>query len=196
MIKPIPYNDKRNTLGLTEKEIDAVGHYRDLNHIQEKWSVDPNPKRKSKDCDVINGYYRGTLKGLGDEEVKLIRLYARRIQSAISKSSINSKFTVYKGVEPFPKLKNYQVGKYTVDKGFSSFSASLEIASTYAKTKKKEDPKIIFVLVLDKGDKALYIDEKEEEWLIPRGSKYHVSNVELEYIEGVGKAMLYYLTLA
>ncbi len=189
----------RRTKQLTTDEISAIRHYRDLNKKQYKWeNVKLKTNRPNKDCDVINGYLRGDIpkSQFTKAEFERLQLLINSISSAIEKSSVDhDELTVYKGVSEFKGLKKYVEGKKVRDKGFSSFSTSEEMALRYA-GKNAKGEKIIFALELKRGDKAVYIDNVENEWLIQKGCKYYVTKIT-PYTESElwGKAIVYYLRL-
>ncbi|WP_042705648.1 ADP-ribosyltransferase [Methanomicrobium mobile] len=189
--------DKR-TDELTTNEISALKHYRDLNFQQYNWSINLEKKRPNTDCDVINGYLRGDFvkSDFPKAELKCLKSLIRAITRAINKSGVDlKKLTVYKGVGNFKKLKKYAVGKTVIDKGFSSFSTSEGKALEYS-GKNSNGENIIFLLKLKKRDKAIYLDEIEDEWLIQKHSHYLVMDIR-QYVKSKiwGKAIVYYLRL-
>lgn len=189
----------RRTKQLTTDEISAIRHYRDLNKKQYKWeNVKLKTNRPNKDCDVINGYLRGDIpkSQFTKAEFERLQLLINSISSAIEKSSVDhDELLVYKGVHEFKGLKKYIEGKTIPDNGFSSFSSSEDWALKYSGENRKGE-KIIFVLGLKRGDKALYIDNIENEWLVQKGSHYHViRKIQYDDSEIWGKAIVYYLEL-
>jgi hypothetical protein len=79
---------------------------------------------------------------------------------------------------------------------FNSFSTSEKKAIEYSTTKNRNGEKIIFALELNRGDKAVYMDNVEHEWLVQRGSKYHIVRIgKFEKSKIWGKAIIYYLRL-
>lgn len=194
--KPIPYQKRSD---LTADEKDAIGHYRDLNYQQFDWSYKPEKKRLSSDCDIINGVLRKniSISKLNSKEQTRFKQLVSHISSAVFKSKLSKGFTVYKGLIDFDGLKDYQIGKIVEDKAFGSFSTSKEVALKYAGPNSKGEL-IIFILDLNRSDYAIYIDEKESEWVLPRNSKYYVADIShYEKSEwGDSKAIIYYLRLA
>lgn len=183
---------------LTLNEISALKHFRDLEYPQYKWLYKLRTNRPNTDCDMINGYLRGNIpkSKLRDMEIHLLKRLIRAITRAINKSSVDRKrFMVYKGVAYFEGLKKYVKGKTIVNKAFSSFSTSKKMALKYA-GKNPNGEKIIFALWLKKGNKAIYIDEKEGEWLIQKHSHYSIMEIRrYDHHRFWGKAIIYYFKL-
>lgn len=182
---------------LTKYEKTALMCYRDLEYPQHTWSYKLRNNRPNTDCDIINGYLRGTIAKtkFKVKELRALKSLIRAITRAINKSIVSSNFTVYKGVSYFPELKNLIEGKIFIDKGFNSFTTSTEKAKEYS-GKNAKGEKIIFTLDLKKGDNALYIDNKEKEWLIQKNCHYRVIRI-IRYVNSKlwGNAIIYYLKL-
>ncbi len=190
----LPFKSRKD---LTKYEKTALMCYRDLEYPQHTWSYKLRNNRPNTDCDIINGYLRGTIAKtkFKVKELRALKSLIRAITRAINKSVVRRKFTVYKGVSYFPELKKYIVDNVIIDEAFNSFSTSEDKAFEYSKKNRKGE-KIIFALELKKGDKAIYIDNIEKEWLIQRGSHYTVMDVKhYSKYKSWGKAIFYYLRL-
>lgn len=182
---------------LTKHEKSALRHYRDLGFPQHKWSFKLGTNRPNTDCDMINGYLRGTIpeSRFRFKEVDYLKSLITAIETAIDKSIVDRKFTVYKGLKYFSKLTKYIKGKSVIDLGFNSFSTSIDKALEYS-GKNAKGEHILFGLDLKSGDHALYIDEKEDEWLIQKGSEFQVYAIRhVKRPDIIGKAIIYYLKL-
>ena len=188
--------DNRKDLSLCEKM--ALMCYRDIGYPQHIWEIDIEGVRENIDCDVMNGYLRGKLQKpmFTKLNFKYLKYLIATITRIIEKSRVDRKlFTVYKGVSYFPELKDYIVDNVVIDEAFNSFSTSEKKAFEYSKKNRKGE-KIIFALELKKGDKAVYMDNEEHEWLVQRGSHYAVTDVrEYSQYKSFGKAIIYYLRL-
>ena len=190
----LPFKSRKD---LTKYEKTALMCYRDLEYPQHTWSYKLRNNRPNTDCDIINGYLRGTIAKtkFKVKELRALKSLIRAITRAINKSIVSSNFTVYKGVSYFPELKNYIKNKRVVDKAFNSFTTSSKKALEYS-GKNKNGESIIFALQLNKGDKAVFIDNKEKEWLIQKHSCYQVMEIRhLKKSKIWGKAIIYYLKL-
>lgn len=190
----LPFKSRKD---LTDYEKRALMCYRDLEYPQHVWSYKLRTKRPNTDCDIINGYLRGTIvkTKFKVKELRALKSLIRAITRAINKSVVSRKFTVYKGVSYFPELKKYIVDNVVIDEAFNSFSTSEKKAFEYSKKNRKGE-KIIFALELKKGDKAVYMDNKEHEWLVQRRSHYAVTDVRVySNYKTYGKAIIYYLRL-
>ena len=189
--------DSRKDLSLCEKM--AIMSYRDIGYPQHAWDIDGYKRnRPNHDCDMINGYLRGKIPNSKFTKLKLkyLKYLIATIAHAINKSSVDRKtLAVYKGVSYFPELDKYCIGHEITDKAFNSFTASEKKALEYSK-KNQNGEKIIFALDLKKGDKAIYIDNKEKEWLIQKKSRYIVTRIShFKNSKIWGKAIIYYLRL-
>ena len=189
--------DNRKDLSLCEKM--ALMCYRDIGYPQHVWRrIKIKGIRSNVDCDVMNGYLRGKIKESKFPKLnfKYLKYLIATITHIIEKSRVDRElFTVYKGVSYFPELEGYSVNKTFTDRAFSSFSTSEKKALEYSKENKKGE-KIIFALELKRGDKAVYMDNVENEWLVQRGSKYHIVRIgKFEKSKIWGKAIIYYLKL-
>lgn len=194
IVRGTPFT-KRTDLTISEK--DAIRHYRDLDSKQYKWNPKIKLTRKSKDCDVVNGVLRGKIDiGMLDKIERLhFHFIVNHLEKAISKSEINEKFVVYKGVEMFDGLNKYKKEKYVEDKAFSSFSVSKATAATYS-GKNTKGEYIFFVLTLKPKDKVMYLDKEEGEWLVQKGSKYYVYDIAHLWNPKTKKnEIIYYLVL-
>ena len=191
----LPFEKRKD---LTKFEKIALRCYRDLDYLQHVWSFKLKNKRPNTDCDMINGFLRGTIAKTKFKlkDLRILRSLILRIFKAIKKSGVDcDTLTVYKGVSYYSELKRYVVGKTVIDKAFNSFTASEKKALEYSR-KNKQGERIILALDLKKGDKAIYMDDVENEWLIQKNRKYLVIKIA-HYVDSVpwGKAIIYYLRL-
>lgn len=187
--------DSRKDLSLCEKM--AIMSYRDIGYPQHIWKIGLKGKRSNIDCDVINGYLRGKIPESRFTKLKLkyLKYLIATIAHAINKSSVDRKtLAVYKGVSYFPELDKYCIGHEITDKAFSSFTTSKKKALEYAGVNANGE-KIIFVLTLKKGDKAIYVDDTEQEWLVQKENTFIVKDIAHSTNTEWGRAILYYLRL-
>ncbi len=186
--------DSRKDLSLCEKM--AIMSYRDIGYPQHVWEIDGYKRnRPNHDCDMINGYLRGKIPKSKFTKLKLkyLNYLIATIAHAIDKSRVDRKlFTVYKGVSYFPELDKYCIGHEITDKAFSSFTTSKKKALEYAGVN-ADGEKIIFVLTLKKGDKAIYVDDTEQEWLVQKENTFIVKDIAHSTNTEWGRAILYYL---
>jgi hypothetical protein len=198
--KPVPY---RNRADLTNSEITAINHYKDLVNPQYKWDYKPKPNEKSPsigiDCFIVNRVLRGMIPKslLSKRDIIRYNSIVRQLNAAIKKSLIGIRIDVIKGVSYFEGLKDYKIGGVATDNGFGSFTTSREKAAEYADINKDKEL-IFFYLTLEKGDSALYVDPDEDEWILGSGRKYiirdivHLKRTEWE----MGRqAIVYYLEM-
>ena len=147
---------------------------------------------------MINGYLRGKIPNSKFTKLKLkyLKYLIATIAHAINKSSVDRKtLAVYKGVSYFPELEKYTLDYTVTDMAFNSFSASEDRAFKYS-GKNSKGQRIVFALELKRGDKAVYIDDVENEWLVQKGSCYGVVDIrEYSNYKSHGKAIIYYLRL-
>lgn len=192
---------------LTPEEKKAVGHYRDKGVKQEDWSYKQASGKKCRDCIIFNGILRrsGVWSKLKATEQRKAMEYITQIKSAIAHSRTTRDLELFKGVMYFPKLREYTVGKVVSDNAFGSFTTDINTANKYSgKDKTKTERYIYFRLKLPKGSRALYIDEKEEEYVLLPGMKYYVAD-KIQYKKAgsktsmwtaKGNAIVYYLEIA
>lgn len=183
----IPFYSRAD-LSLNEKE--AIKHYRDLTFPQYNWHYQLNSNRKQADCDMINKCLRGminTSKLTKDEKIFLKSL-RKNLDTAISKSHIDKATYVYRGINWYHGFDNeYSYLNVVTDKAYNSSSISKSKAMGYASIS-PNGYKIIIAIILLPGDNALYIDNVEKEYLLPRNNKYKVFKIETK-----NKTKYYYL---
>lgn len=108
------------------------------------------------------------------EERKLIEFCISHLDSAILKSIILEEIWALRGVPDLSWL-NTKIGTIFTEKAYGSFSLDRESALKYTLPEKQ----ILFHLKLNKGTKALYIDEIENEILLPRNMTYLIRDISI-----------------
>jgi len=193
MTKPTnkPYQ-KRYLLKNIEKE--AIAHYKDLETKPYEWdyrNAHPEEKKSKSlgwDCFMINNYMRHSLKHhLSSHDIKLIIQTICRITRAIYKSKVTESIDLFRGIkykyiaDAVEAWENGKIGEIH-EWAFESFSQSKIKAINYAIMKDPKCP-ILMHLVLEPGEEGLYIDDVEEERLLPPETTYRIIDVnEFEYI--------------
>lgn len=166
---------------LTREERIAVAGYQDMGFLQHEWEVAP-PDKAHPNCSVINsflrfGWFRDSLSDLDyDVCLTLISL----IDSAIQKSEIQEELTIIRGLSNPGWFEPFQIDAMFSDDAFGSFSLSPESACRYAGLNSTGE-KVIVMYKLHPGSRALYMGQREEEMLLPRGMGYKVD--EIDYVE-------------
>lgn len=197
--KGIPF--RRNSL-LKPIEINALSHYRDAGTNQINWDYFvPANRWKDRDCFMINGVLKGNIlkNYLMNSDKKLLLDLIPLISSATRKNRVSDTFTVYKGLssdswitEKFDKNGKPLENAPYMDYAFGSFTSNPKIAVKYSQKFNKKD---IYLLVqtLEIGDCALYIDDKEYEWLLPENIYYSFEKKNIIPLENGGKQITYYI---
>lgn len=113
----------------------------------------------------------------------------KSLDKAIDQSTLKEDLTVYRGMGDKFVADNFDhlIGATIEDKGFVSTSTNIEIAKPFAgvgKISTKSSHRIVARISLPKGSKALSISDivpdnsYEEEFILPRGSKFKVTGTE------------------
>ena len=206
---PMPY-----TLNpyLTDNEVMAINYYKDKGNPQHKtWNYKFREGTKTKDSYITNKYYKSKYdyyknRFLNNNEVSTgfidfsesdereIQKMSYYLSSAINKSKIPSKFTVFRGIKDNEIIeecfKNKLVFRFS---GFGSFSTSFDVAREHAGEFNKSPTKYFLSYNFNpKNDYALYIDKEEEEWLLPKNLDFVI--VEKDYWENNPHEIVYYIT--
>ena len=158
----------------------AVAGYQDMGFIQHKWEVTP-PDLEHPNCSVINSFLRfdDFREALSDADYDVCLELISLIDSAIQKSSIRGDLTVIRGLSNPAWFNLFEEGNRFSEDAFGSFSLSPESACGYAGLN-SAGQKVLVTYVLPAGSHALYMGQKEEEMLLPRGMKYMID--EIDYV--------------
>lgn len=166
---------------LTREERIAVAGYQDMGFLQHKWEVKP-PDSEHPNCSVINSFLRfGWFRdSLSDRDYDVCLELISLIDSAIQKSEIQEELTIIRGLSNPGWFEQFQINAMFSDDAFGSFSLSPESACRYAGLNTAGE-KVIVLYKLRSGSHALYMGQREEEMLLPRGMGYKVD--EIDYVE-------------
>lgn len=205
----VPFKQNRN---LSDEEIEAVTYYRDMGENNpHNWSYPIPPERKKdKDCFMINEFLRGNIpkNKLVDADKKELLKLIPNIHSAITKSFAPCEFEVYKGMSndswittKFDRYGRPLGNDSYIDYGFGSFSSNIDVAVNYSmkkwfdKSNKYRNDKNIYLLVqtLEFGDFALYIDNREYEWLLPPNTWYSFEKKKVTQLDNGFKQVAFYI---
>lgn len=197
----MPVNFMNNTR-LSPENKDAVNHYRDTGVIPIPWKHKVSKTELNgveMDCYMINGYCRGDLNknNLDQSDVEILEYLVPTIQSAILNCKTDKILPLQRGLSYGGWLvDNYDEGDYLADKAFGSFTSNPRVAYKYAFDKGQFNGNKLLVfldLLLKKNEKALYIDDRENEWLLPRNSIYKITEIKDEYLPNNFTALHYYI---
>ena len=135
------------------------------------------------DSDFINSYLR-TGKEItldpGDivPTVAEIKNSVKLIDTAISGAKVQEDITVYRGITSSSVARiNPKIGMEFSDKGFGSWSGHRELAAEFM-GKTTDTKTAIIRMRLNKGDKALFLNTDESEFLLPRNMRYKILDIE------------------
>lgn len=151
-----PYKSISETFreNLTEEEKLAVHIYQGSAHrAMNKWL------RNGDDVDTFPGVYGRSVK-------ELDHLFATK---ALTEPRI-----VYRGVRLHPSLKKLHVGSVLTEKAYVSTTANPQITSIFT----DKDAPIVFKIETNRCLPISYYSRIEEEFLLPRESKFKVTKVE------------------
>lgn len=189
--RPTPYQNRRD---LSQEEIRAINHYKDLINPQYKWDIKVEPEKGlGIDCQIINGILRRKYSPdmLSRRDKNRLSRTVRYINSAINKSVLSKNLPLIKGIKRFKGLNTYKVGTTITEYAFGSYTTKPQTAKSYS-GKNSKGEYIYFTVELKRGDKALYVDADEEEWILKTRCKFVVTSIEHGTIEGC-KAIIYHL---
>lgn len=166
---------------LTQEERAAVAGYQDMGFVQHNWEVTP-PDRDHPNCSVINSFLRFAdfREELSDADYDVCIGLIDLIDSAVQKSVIREDLLVIRGLSDPWWFEPYQEDSTFSDDAFGSFSLSPDAACRYAGLN-PAGQKVLVTYNLPAGSHALYMGQKEEEMLLPRGMQYVVD--EIDYVE-------------
>lgn len=180
---------KRNTT-LSEFEISAISHYKDLINPQYKWDYKPViPVTVGIDCNIINGFLRGNIskKLLSNDDLKRVSKLIDLISSAINSNKTEKTLSLIKGLSNPTWIKKYKVSDIYKESAFGSYTTSKTIAKNYAMEWKRGKPTYLSLELLE-GSRALYLGKEENEWLLPKNMIFSIDDI-VDY----GNAIVYYL---
>lgn len=189
----------RNTL-LKPEEKDAVQHYRDVGSIPTPWTIKFTKAELGNlepDCLVINGYLRGTLRPLCKRDIGLVEDLIERLDSGIGKCVIGKNVTLYKGLSDINWIKNARENEMYRDLAFGSFSEDYDSATVYALPNLIGEKIYMAYLILpvSSTDIGLYIDKKENEFLLPRGISFKITSIDEIVLNSYTTIMYYNIKL-
>ena len=163
---------------LTREERIAVAGYQDMGFIQHKWEITP-PDLEHPNCSVINSFLRFDYfrEALSDADYDACTELIALIDSAIEKSVIKEDLTVIRGLSDPEWFEPFRVDSTFSDDAFGSFSLSPESACGYAGLN-SHGHKVLVMYDIPAGSCALYMGQKEEEMLLPRGMSYYVDEID------------------
>lgn len=163
---------------LTREERMAVAGYQDMGFIQHKWEVTP-PDLEHPNCSVINSFLRFVefRDALSDADYDICLELIGLIDSAIQKSVIREELTVIRGLSDSRWFEQFREKSILSDFAFGSFSLSPDAACRYAGLN-AAGQKVFVTYDLPAGSHALYMGQKEEEMLLPRGMMYLVDEID------------------
>lgn len=191
--RPTPYQTRSD---LTQDEVRAINHYKDLVNPQYEWDFKPVPEKDvGIDCQIINGVLRRKYSKdlLSRRDNNRVSRTVGYINSAIKKSRLSKNLPLIKGIKQFKGLSSYKVGMTITEYAFGSYTTNPKVATRYSGKNSKSEY-IYFTVELRAGDKALYVDADEEEWILKTRCKFIVTDIEHGAIEG-HKAIIYHLEL-
>lgn len=183
---------------LTEEEKRALESYQDIDSPQHGWNLLLPKGLKNKDCYVINNTLRSVSvrDSMDRHDRDIVDYLILQIDSAIAKSDITEKVDVFRGLSDPSWLEYMDVDSGFMDDAYGSFTLDINVAAKFAGTNASNE-KVFLVRELEKGNRAVYMGDKEEEMLIPRRRKYVVDAIvhfdKDEFISG-HKAIVYYIT--
>lgn len=175
--KQAPYGNRPKFLtpfiereDLLPREKTAVGNYQDVwqwNSQKEDWGFEvPENWKKKSWCYAINNYCRNQdfKNKITREDREDIEFNIQNIDNAILKSETDREYTLFKGLGNADWLSKIKMEETYVEKAFGSYSLKMEQALGYA----DPDYPVLFQVKIEKKSKALYIDDAEDEVLLPR----------------------------
>lgn len=188
---PYPPYKKRTDLSNAEKN--AISHYKDLTNPQYKWDYKPE-KGKCKDigidCYIVNSVLRGIIPKSALSKRDLNRFYSivNNMSAAIEKSELTEAMEVIKGLSGSSWIEKYKSEDEYNEDAFGSYTTSKNIANKYAK-KNKDGKKVFISQMLNKDSHALFVDNDECEYILPKGRRYLISRIR----EYKNNKIIYYI---
>lgn len=181
---------------LTREERMAVAGYQDMGFLQHVWEITP-PDLAHPNCSVINSFLRFAdfREALSDCDYDTCLELIGLLDSAISKSVIRDDLTVIRGLSNPAWFNLYEEGRRFSEDAFGSYSLSPEAACRYAGLNSSLQ-KVLVMYNLPAGSHALYMGQKEEEMLLPRGMGYVVNEIDYAkpgFLDAVYEAKVYIL---
>ena len=191
---PYPAYDSWSVL--TDAERDAVLSFQDLGSKQDSWHVcAPDPVHVN--CSIVNSYLRfPEFAGkMSSADLQLCNELILLLDSAISKSVLPEGLNVIRGLADSRWTSQLQENETYVEDGYGSYSLSIDAALRYARVN-AEGEMVFLARTLEKGERALYLGQKEEEMLVERGCEYwveEISSVKKGLLSPVCEARVYML---
>lgn len=155
-LKKLPSAGSRSDLSSLQK--DTVSRYSGSGYIE----MNKGLRKKSK----LRGPVQKAVDGL---------------DGAIDKSFLSKERILYRGTggKNPARFGNYEIGAEFSDAGFQSWTADRSISTNFAlKSAETRQQATAFRVRVPKGSKGLFVDEIESEFILPRGSKYRIVDVE------------------
>ncbi|HJJ29113.1 MAG TPA: hypothetical protein O0X70_06980 [Methanocorpusculum sp.] len=203
LTRGIPYF---NNNILSDDEITSVSCYHDVEAQPLHWDypISEKPFGIRMECFLINNYLRKSLKfPLTKHDKDKLDCLIPNIASAIDNSTLLHPLRVIKGLTNPDWLLKLDPNEPYVDDAFGSFTTSIDIAVKYAIDKKieeenrlhkKHDNQAVFIIQdLKPNDKALYINDSEYEWLLPKNREYIITDIREGYLPNDWSSLTYYI---
>ena len=93
-------------------------------------------------------------------------------------------------------LLQYSEGQTILEKGYGSYTTDLGTAYKYAHDYRPVNTKYLVYMIqkIEPSDKALYITDSENEWLLPRNRTYYIYDVTFRETPQNYCAITYYVS--
>lgn len=183
---------------LTRDEIQALRCYQDIGNPQHNWDIDIPKDETHRDCYVINNALRSVefRDKLNKHDRDLVDSLVVQIDSAIDKNVVKKDTLVIRGLTNPDFMRKHPIGSEYNNDAYGSYSLLPSVAQHYADLK-SSSPFVFVIQDLKQDQNAIYMGGKEQEFLIARGRKYVVSDIQ-HYVPGEliddHEAIVYYLT--
>ena len=181
---------------LTDAERSAVYSYQDLGLERHVWDVEA-PDDVHRTCSIINSYLRFAefVDCMSRADVCQCEELVSLLDSAVSKSVLPEGLNVIRGLADSRWISGLSEDDVYLEPAYGSYSLSVDAALRYARV--NDEGKMVFLArSLEKGERALYLGNKEEEMLVERGCKYlidEISPVEIGVLSPDYEAIVYML---
>ncbi len=182
---------------LTREEKQALRYYQDIGNPQHNWDVAIPKDETHRDCYVINNALRSIefRDNLSKHDRDLVDSLVTQIDAAIAKNVVKKDTLVIRGLTNPDFMRKHTIDSEYSDDAYGSYSLSPSVAQHYAGLK-SSSPLVFVVQDLKQGQNAIYIGGKEQEYLMARGRKYIVDDIQ-HYASGEliddYEATVYYL---
>ena len=131
-------------------------------------------------CSIVNSYLRfPKFRDLMNwNDVCRCEELISLLDSAVSKSVLPEGLNVIRGLADPRWISGLSEDDVYLEPAYGSYSLSVDAALRYARV--NDDGKMVFLArPLEKGERALYLGNKEEEMLVERGCTYAVKEINL-----------------